>query len=304
MALLGQTTNQFQRGEDRMINIPIDLSQPLNAGDLCAIASSQAAVNQVQTAVFTDSTGSGTFTLSVPVPVIPVTPGASPSPLAGTTVTTAAITYSATLATLKSRIQTALDNALGTNQIVVAGSAITAITLTQSGSLFQAWECDLITHTDTLTSVTLAITITTAGQDANTANTIIPAGSWPWTTDYATTVAAFVAAFVGVSKQAKSANLPFKFNGTARQLVAEIARSGEYRALTPTAGTYSINSYVGPTQNGTILALSSQNLQLASGITTAVGRVIGLPGDVYTAVNPAWVDYQLLSTVDPEGYNR
>lgn len=73
-------------------------------------------VNQIQTFAVVDSTGSGTFTITVEG------------------ITTAAITYSATVATLKTNINAALDAALGTSACVASGASLAAVVLTFSGT--------------------------------------------------------------------------------------------------------------------------------------------------------------------------
>jgi len=74
------------------------------------------AVNQVDTLPFVDSTGSGTFNITVEG------------------ITTGAITYNSTAATLVSNINTALNAAFGTSAIVASGSTLAAIILTFSGT--------------------------------------------------------------------------------------------------------------------------------------------------------------------------
>jgi hypothetical protein len=111
------------------------------------------AVNAVQTLDLVDAgAGSGSFTLSVEG------------------YTTAAITYSATPATLVSRIQAAFDAVLGSNKVVVAGTAISAITVTFSGTEWSARPVGGITAgTTLLADVTLTINpISTCGVTAVT----------------------------------------------------------------------------------------------------------------------------------------
>jgi hypothetical protein len=74
------------------------------------------AVNAVEALPFVDSTGSGTFTLTIEG------------------ITTAAITYSSTAATLYANINTALNAVFGTSGIVASGSTLAAIILTFSGT--------------------------------------------------------------------------------------------------------------------------------------------------------------------------
>ena len=77
---------------------------------------SVSAVNAVEALPFVDSTGSGTFTLTIEG------------------ITTGAITYSSTAATLYANINTALNAAFGTSAIVASGASLAAIILTFSGT--------------------------------------------------------------------------------------------------------------------------------------------------------------------------
>jgi hypothetical protein len=79
-----------------------------------------AAVNQIDALDFVDSTGSGTFTVTIEG------------------ITTGAITYSATAATLFANINTALNATFGTSAIVASGASLAAIILTFSGTGFAA----------------------------------------------------------------------------------------------------------------------------------------------------------------------
>lgn len=74
------------------------------------------AVNAVEAVPFVDSTGSGTFTLTIEG------------------ITTGAITYSATAATLVTNINTALNSTFGTSAIVASGASLSAQILTFSGT--------------------------------------------------------------------------------------------------------------------------------------------------------------------------
>ena len=74
------------------------------------------AVNQINSLPFVDSTGSGTFTITVEG------------------ITTGAITYSSTAATLYANINTALNATFGTSAIVASGASLAAIILTFSGT--------------------------------------------------------------------------------------------------------------------------------------------------------------------------
>ncbi len=76
------------------------------------------AVNQVNSLVTVDSTGSGTFTLTIEG------------------ITTAAITYNSTVATLITNINNALNATFGTSAIVASGASLAALILTFSGTGF------------------------------------------------------------------------------------------------------------------------------------------------------------------------
>lgn len=73
-------------------------------------------VNQINSVVTVDSSGSGTFTITVEG------------------VTTPAITYSATIATLITNINAQLNATFGTSAIVASGGSLAALVLTSSGT--------------------------------------------------------------------------------------------------------------------------------------------------------------------------
>lgn len=79
-------------------------------------AGAVSAVNQVEALPVVDSTGSGTFTLTIEG------------------ITTGAITYSATAATLVTNTNAALNAAFGTSAIVASGASLAAFILTFSGT--------------------------------------------------------------------------------------------------------------------------------------------------------------------------
>ena len=82
-------------------------------------SSSQSGVAPVEALVVVDSTGSGTFTLTY------------------MGITTGAITYSSTAATLVSNINTALDAAFGSGNLVSSGSTLATLIITGSASTYQ-----------------------------------------------------------------------------------------------------------------------------------------------------------------------
>jgi hypothetical protein len=104
------------------------------------------AANAVQKLLFVDSTGSGTFTLTCEG------------------VTTAAITYSATPATLVGNINTALNAAFGSSQLVASGATLAAIIATFSGSNVSNRPVGVITaNVGSLSAATLTISNVTTG---------------------------------------------------------------------------------------------------------------------------------------------
>lgn len=128
--------------------------------------------NEIKTIPFVDSTGSGTFKLSYT------------DATTGVVTTTAAITYSATAATLVSRINTALDATFGTAAIVASGASLAAIILTFSGTGFTNRPVGLFTATVIAASTGYTINasgtvgtpstcaVSTAGVTANTTGTV------------------------------------------------------------------------------------------------------------------------------------
>lgn len=81
--------------------------------------SSQAGVSPVEALPVVDTTGSGTFTLTY------------------MGITTGAITYSATVATLITNINTALDSAFGAGNLVASGASLAALIITGSAGNYQ-----------------------------------------------------------------------------------------------------------------------------------------------------------------------
>lgn len=128
--------------------------------------------NEIKSIPFVDSTGSGTFKLSYT------------DATTGVVTTTGAITYSATAATLVSRINTALDATFGTAAIVASGASLAAIILTFSGTGFTNRPVGLFTATVIAASTGYTINgsgtvgtpstcaVTTAGVTANTTGTV------------------------------------------------------------------------------------------------------------------------------------
>lgn len=104
----------------------------INTGAITITALNVAAVtgtNQVNSLVTVDSTGSGTFTLTVEG------------------ITTAAITYSATAATLNTNINAQLDATFGAGNIVSSGASLAAIILTGTAGTYAKRPIGLIQAT-------------------------------------------------------------------------------------------------------------------------------------------------------------
>lgn len=128
--------------------------------------------NEIKSSPFVDSTGSGTFKYSYT------------DPTTGAVISTGAVTYSATAATLVSRINTALDATFGTAAIVASGASLAAIILTFSGTGFTNRPVGLFTATVIAASTGYTINgsgtvgtpstcaVTTAGVTANTSGTV------------------------------------------------------------------------------------------------------------------------------------
>ena len=109
-------------------------------------------VNEVQTFNFTNSP-SGTFRLGI-------------VDSSGVVQYTQRITYSATIGTLTSNLQTATDAVLATNAIVWSGTLVTAVAATFSGTGYTALPQTLIVvDTDALTAGDVDVTRTTTGVD-------------------------------------------------------------------------------------------------------------------------------------------
>lgn len=149
------------------------------------------AVNQVEALVVVDDTGSGTFTLTCEG------------------LTTGAITYSSTPATLVSRINSALDAVFGTGAIVASGASLAAIILTFSGTGYSGRPIiGHVTSALTQTGSTFTIngsatagttTTTTLGVSAVAAtNGAFVAGSLIQPTDGSETIRTFIDAEDGI----------------------------------------------------------------------------------------------------------
>lgn len=107
-------------------------------------------VNDVQTLNFANSPA-GTFTLTV-------------VDLNGLPTTTPPITYSATIATLLTNINNALNTALGSSLVVATGTLVTAVALTFSGAGYLGLPQPLVVvGTNELTGGTVSVSHTTVG---------------------------------------------------------------------------------------------------------------------------------------------
>lgn len=142
-------------GREHIMPFGIKLSQTAftnSAGVPITVASAGAAQNATSIPIsgnaifaipFVDSTGSGTFTITVEG------------------ITTGAITYSSTAATLVTNINTALTAAFGSSQIVASGSTLATIILTMSGANYAARP--VATPTSTLLTGSTGYTINGVG---------------------------------------------------------------------------------------------------------------------------------------------
>ena len=97
-------TVTYSAASGTSITISADLAAAVNAG------------NQIEALAVADDSGTGSFTLTIEG------------------ITTAAITYNATPATVVNSINTALNAAFGTSAIVASGASLAAIILTFSGT--------------------------------------------------------------------------------------------------------------------------------------------------------------------------
>jgi hypothetical protein len=127
----------------------VDATSMINPASLLEPGDFGTNANEVQKLDFTGA--SGTFTITVQ------------EQISGELLTTGAITYSGTAATLVSRINTALDALLLAGQVVASGSNINNIALTFSGSNFKNTPINPVTVAGT----TCAISRTTPGWRAN-----------------------------------------------------------------------------------------------------------------------------------------
>ena len=118
------------------------------------------------------------------------------------------------------------------------------------------------------------------------------ASSQAWTTDLATTRAAFVAKFAGEASQAKDANKPIIGNGDALGYQLLIWTAGVKTYPVP-AGTYKNGDLLGPAkQSGNLL--EDQKLEVVGSEAQATHRVAGRAG-----VNPGVIEAETLSVRQP-----
>jgi len=120
---------------------------------------------------------------------------------------------------------------------------------------------------------------------------IQPASAFQWTTDIATTQTNFVASFLGVSGQQRTANANRIF-GNSTDYAIRVNTTGVYEFDYDNAAPVSPGTFVGPAKaSGNAL----QN-QLLTKVPTAV-RAIGVV--VENPVTPTRIKVRLLSTVTP-----
>lgn len=122
------------------------------------------------------------------------------------------------------------------------------------------------------------------------------ASSQAWTTDLATTRAAFVVLFAGVSCQDKDANAYVYGNGEAFKLQLRVNAGGVNRYAVK-AGTYQVGDYLGPAkQTGNLL--EDQILEVVSTEAQATHKCVGFfTPNTGQVVNPGYVDAEVLSRV-------
>lgn len=150
-------------------------------------------VNEVQTLNFTNSPA-GTFRLRV-------------KDSSGVWQSTQRITYSATIGTLLSNINTALDAVLAASAVVASGSVVTAVALTFSGTGYAALPQDfVIVDTDALTAGDVDVTRTTAGVDGR-----FVAGSLVGQNDGSATPVTFIPDGWGEYVPADGTDVPFSY---------------------------------------------------------------------------------------------
>lgn len=131
---------------------------------------------------------------------------------------------------------------------------------------------------------------------ADTTGLVTPAASFTWDTNIATTRAAFVLKFLGVSAQVKDANADPLGNTGDNASKIRVMTSGVVRFLSPAAGTY-VNglTWVGPAKD-TGNALTNQTMESVASLAQAIGMVVGGGG-----TNPSYIDVLLYSRRQPIG---
>lgn len=118
------------------------------------------------------------------------------------------------------------------------------------------------------------------------------AGSQAWDTDLATTRAAFVVLFAGVSAQDKDADENVYGNGEANKLNLRIDTGGVHLFDCAT-GTYKLGDYLGPAkQSGN--ALENQKLEIVATEAQATHKCVGVRGSF---TDPTEVEAEVLSRV-------
>lgn len=122
------------------------------------------------------------------------------------------------------------------------------------------------------------------------------ASSQAWTTDLATTRAAFVVLFAGVAEQDKDAAATIYGNGEANKLNLRVAAGGVHR-FAAKAGTYKLGDYLGPAKQTSDL-LEAQLLEVVATEAQATHKCVGFFGaNAGAVVNPGFVDAETLSRV-------
>jgi hypothetical protein len=136
--------------------------------------------------------------------------------------------------------------------------------------------------------VALATAVDEGDLCAVVADLLVPAASFTWDTDLATTRKAFAAAFLGRAAQEKDAAENVFGNGGDFKLKVRTDTAGVYRYQVADA-TYKLYDYLAPKkQSGN--ALESQILELVTDPAQAIAQVVGGEG-----TNPGSLDAKLLS---------
>lgn len=142
-----------------------------------------------------------------------------------------------------------------------------------------------------ITPVASANAVASGDLVAVAAGNAVSAADWPWTTDLATTQAAFVAAFLGASAQTKLTNVA-RIPGNSAANLIRIDTAGAYE-FDAASATFTVGQLVGPAKQ-TGNALEPQKVVGVAGATLAIGSVV----EAGTALTK--VKVRLHSTLSPK----